>query len=77
MVDGLSVGLGYTLSLTLIGSIRELLGAGSWFGSPVFGESFEPLTFMVSAPGAFVTIGVLLGLQNLFSRWRGEKFVQG
>lgn len=77
MVDGLSVGLGYTLSLTLIGSIREILGTGSWFGSPVFGESFEPLTFMVSAPGAFVTIGVLLGLQNLFSRWRGEKFVQG
>ena len=77
MIDGLSVGLGYTLSLTLIGSIREILGAGAWFGSPVFGESFEPLTFMVSAPGAFVTIGVLLGLQNLFSRWRGEKFVQG
>ncbi|MEE4240667.1 MAG: electron transport complex subunit E [Desulfopila sp.] len=77
MVDGVSIGLGYTLSLTIIGSIREILGAGSWFGIPVFGEFFEPLSFMVSAPGAFVTIGVLLGLQNLFSRWRGEKFVQG
>lgn len=77
MVDGLSIGLGYTISLTLIGSIREMLGAGSWFGIPTFGESFEPLSFMVSAPGAFVTIGILLGLQNLFSRWRGEKFIQG
>ena len=77
MVDGVSIGLGYTISLTLIGTIREVLGAGSWFGHSVFHESFEPLSFMVSAPGAFVTIGVLLGLQNLFSRWRGEKFIQG
>ncbi len=77
MVDGVSIGIGYTISLTLIGSIREMLGAGSWFGHSLFQESFEPLTFMVSAPGAFVTIGVLLGLQNLFSRWRGEKFIQG
>ncbi len=77
MADGLSVGIGYTLSLTLIGSIREILGVGSWFGLPVFGAAFEPLAFLVLAPGAFITIGILLGIQNLFSRWRGEKFVQG
>ena len=77
IVDGLSIGAGFTLSLTLIASIREILGAGSWFGLQVFGASFEPVAFMVSAPGAFVAIGVLLGLQNLYSRWRGEKFVQG
>ena len=77
MADGLSVGVGYALSLTLIGSVREILGAGSWFGISVFGESFEPFGFMVMAPGAFVTIGVLLALQNLYSRLRGEKFIQG
>lgn len=77
MVDGFSIGIGYALSLMLIGSIREIFGAGTWFGMPVFGEQFEPMTFLVSAPGAFVTIGVLLALQNLFSRWRGEKFIQG
>lgn len=77
MVDGLSVGAGYALSLTLIGSVREMLGAGTWFGAPVFGASFEPMTFLVSAPGAFITIGSLLALQNLFSRLRGEKFIQG
>ena len=77
MIDGLSVGIGYALSLMLIGSIREIFGAGSWFDIPVFGESFEPMTFLVSAPGAFVTIGIMLALQNLFSRWRGEKFIQG
>ena len=77
MIDGLSIGVGYAVSLMLIGSVREIFGAGTWFGLPVFGESFEPMTFLVSAPGAFVTIGVLLALQNLYSRLRGEKFIQG
>jgi len=77
MIDGFSVGTGYALSLLLIGSIREIFGAGTWFGMMVFGETFEPMAFLVSAPGAFVTIGAMLALQNLFSRWRGEKFIQG
>jgi electron transport complex protein RnfE len=77
MVDGFSVGTGYAISLALIGSIREILGAGTWFGNPVFSESFEPMAFFVSAPGAFMTIGSILALQNLYSRWSGEKFIQG
>ena len=77
MIDGLSIGVGYALSLMLIGSVREIFGAGTWFGLPVFGESFEPMTFLISAPGAFVTIGILLAMQNLYSRLRGEKFIQG
>ncbi len=77
MIDGFSVGTGYAMSLALIGSIREILGAGTWFGVQVMPASFEPLSFLVSAPGAFMTIGSLLALQNFFSRWRGEKFIQG
>jgi len=77
MVDGFSVGTGYAMSLCLIGSIREILGAGTWFGNPVFSETFEPMAFFVSAPGAFITIGSILALQNLYSRWSGEKFIQG
>jgi electron transport complex protein RnfE len=77
MVDGFSVGTGYALSLATIGSIREIFGAGTWFGMPVFNESFEPMAFLVTAPGAFLTIGSILALQNLFSRVRGEKFIQG
>ena len=77
MVDGFSVGIGYAISLTLIGSIREIFGAGTWFGTSLFNESFEPMAFLVSAPGAFVTIGLILAFQNLYSRWRGEKFIQG
>jgi len=77
MVDGLSIGTGYAISLTLIGSLREILGAGTWFDNQIMGESFEPISFLVTAPGAFITIGALLAIQNVFSRWRGEKFIQG
>jgi electron transport complex protein RnfE len=77
MIDGISIGVGYAMSLLLIGSLREILGAGTWFGLAVFPETFEPMRFMVSAPGAFVTLGLVLAMQNLFSRWRGEKFIQG
>jgi len=77
MVDGFSVGTGYAMSLALVGSIREILGAGTWFGHQVFGDSFEPMAFLVTAPGAFLTIGSILALQNLYSRKSGEKFIQG
>ncbi len=76
IADGLSVGLGYTLSLTLVGSIREILGTGNWFGLPVMWSSFEPFAFMVKAPGAFLCLGVILGAMNLWSRKRGEIFIQ-
>ncbi|MDX9859130.1 MAG: electron transport complex subunit E [candidate division Zixibacteria bacterium] len=76
MVDGLSVGIGFTFSLTLVGSIREILGAGTWFGMPVMWESYEPFEFMVKAPGAFICLGILLGLMNAYSRRRGEVFIQ-
>ena len=76
MADGLSIGLGFTMSLTVVGSVREILGAGSWFGASLFGESFEPFAFMVKAPGAFLCLGVFLGLMNWFGRKRGETFVQ-
>lgn len=77
MVDGFSVGTGYAMSLAMIGSIREILGAGTWFGHQVFSDAFEPMGFLVTAPGAFLTIGSILALQNLYSRISGEKFIQG
>jgi electron transport complex protein RnfE len=63
-VDGLGVGLGFTLSLTFLGALRELLGKGSVFGVHIMWEGFEPFVFMVKAPGAFVTLGILLFLMN-------------
>ena len=65
IADGLGLGIGYTLSLSALGSIREIFGAGTWMGHQVFGASFQPFTFMVEAPGAFVCLGLMLGLMNL------------
>jgi len=64
VVDGLGIGLGFTLSLTFLGGLRELLGLGTLFGMQVMPAGFEPFSFMVEAPGAFVCLGVLLALMN-------------
>lgn len=73
MMDGLGMGLGFTASLTLIGTIREVLGAGTWFGMNVFGDSFQPMTIMVKAPGAFIALGLTLAAMNWFSRSQAER----
>ncbi len=70
LADGLGIGLGFTISLTVLGSIREILGNGTLFGASVMWSSFEPLSFIVKAPGAFVCLGLLLGLMNIISRKR-------
>jgi len=63
-LDGLGMGIGFTLSLTLLASIRELLGAGTWFGMQILGENFHPAIIMILPPGAFMTLGLLLALLN-------------
>lgn len=59
-VDGLGMGLGFSLSLTVLGVIREVLGSGSLFGFSLFGASFEPILLFILPPGAFLTLGFLL-----------------
>ena len=63
--DGLGMGLGFTLALVLMGSIRELIGNGSIFGTDILGASYEPMLLVVLAAGGFLTYGLLLGLFNL------------
>lgn len=65
IADGLGMGVGFTISLSVLGSIREIFGAGTWYGNELFGASFQPFTFMVEAPGAFVCLGLMLGVMNL------------
>jgi len=67
-IDALGYGAGFTWTLTLLGAIRELLGFGSLFGLPVLGESFEPWVIMIVPPGAFLTLGVMLGFYNLMEK---------
>ncbi len=59
------MGVGFTLALTLMGSIRELIGSGSVFGQNVLGASYEPMLLIVLASGGFLTFGLLLGIFNL------------
>ncbi len=68
--DGLGMGVGYTLALTFLGSLREIFGQGTLFGQALMWPSFEPFTFMVQAPGAFVCLGLLLGLMNVVEALR-------
>jgi len=65
IADGLGIGIGFTLSLTALGALREVFGSGTFFGIPVFGPSYQPFTFMVEAPGAFVCLGLMLCMMNL------------
>lgn len=69
-LDGLGMGLGFTLSLTLIATIREILGNGTWLGISLFGEGFQPASIMILAPGAFLTLGCILAVINLISAKR-------
>ena len=61
-IDGLGNGIGFTLALTVLGIIRELLGAGSVFGKTVMWSSFEPISIMTQAPGGFLILGLTLAL---------------
>ena len=63
-MDGLGMGLGFTLALFIIGSIRELLGSGTIFGAQLMPESYEPMAIMLQVPGGFITLGLLLILVN-------------
>ena len=66
LVDGLANGLGFTLSLTLMGTVREILGSGSFFGIQLFGESYRPVMLFIMPAGAFITLGFLVaGAQKL------------
>lgn len=64
LADGLGMGIGFTISLTFLGSLREILGKGTVFGHEVMWSGFEPFRFMVEAPGAFVSLGLILGAMN-------------
>lgn len=66
--DGLGMGVGFTLSLTALAIVREVLGNGTFYNIPVFGPSFEPFSFMVQAPGAFVCLGLMLCIMNMLGK---------
>lgn len=68
LADGLGIGIGFTLALASLGAVREILGNGTVLGHSLFGPSFEPFTFMIEAPGAFMGLGLMLCLMNLVGK---------
>ncbi|MDP8203329.1 MAG: electron transport complex subunit E [Candidatus Tenebribacter mawsonii] len=65
ILDGLGMGLGFTLALVVIGGIREVLGAGQFLGINILPDSYQPMLIAILAPGAFIVMGLLMGLMNL------------
>ncbi len=72
IADGLGMGVGFTCSLTVLGALREAFGAGTVFGARVMPEAYQPVAFMVEAPGAFVCLGLLLAAMNALGRDAGQ-----
>ena len=64
LMDGVGMGLGFTMSLTIIGCVRELIGAGSVFGIQILPSSVEPISIFVKAPGAFIVLCFLVAIMN-------------
>lgn len=62
--DGIGMGLGFTVGLTSIGIVREIIGAGKIFGFQIMPEAYEPVTIFILAPGAFMVLSCLVALQN-------------
>ena len=74
LFDGLGMGLGFTMGLTLIGLFRELLGAGQIFGFQILSLSwFTPITIFVMAPGAFFVLAAFIAIQNQIRISHGKK----
>jgi len=65
VIDGLGMGMGFTLALIVIGSIREILGAGQLLGYNILPATYKPVLVAILAPGAFLVMGILMGLMNL------------
>lgn len=67
MVDGLGMGVGFTAAMLLMGSIREILGAGTWFGIPLTSGVVDPILIFILPPGGFFVFGMLVALSSKLS----------
>lgn len=64
ILDALGMGIGFTLSLFILATVREVLGSGSFMGVSLFGANFQPMLVMILPPGAFLALGIILGIIN-------------
>lgn len=74
--DGLGMGLGFTLALTILGTFREVLGAGTLLGLRVMPKAYVPANIMILAPGAFLTLGMIMAFLNKRNLKKGKALLQ-
>ena len=78
VIDGLGMGLGFTLGLAVLGAVREIFGNGTLLGMSLFGPGYQPLLVMILPPGAFLSLGLLLAGMNKLEQKRairaGEEY---
>lgn len=72
-MDGLGMGLGFTLALLILAVVREILGSGTLFGFSLFPEGFQPATMMILPPGGFIGLGLILAVINIIKIKKGGK----
>lgn len=71
MFDGIGMGLGFTIAITILGAFREFIGAGTFFNMQVMPASYEPVTILILAPGAFFVLACLVATQNKLKMKKG------
>jgi len=71
--DGLGMGLGFTLSMVLLSSVREIIGSGTWFGMQIMPAGYKPMSIIVSPAGGFITLGVLILIVNALVKAYGKR----
>lgn len=71
MMDGLGMGLGFTIGLSILGTVREILGAGTILGFEIFGSAFNPALMFILPPGAFLALGIILAVYNMIKDKKG------
>lgn len=72
IVDGVGMGCGFTIALVCMGSIREIIGAGTWFGIQVLPAAIDPMLILILAPGGFFVFGILMACANKLAERKGK-----
>ncbi|NLD50808.1 MAG: electron transport complex subunit E [Clostridiaceae bacterium] len=72
VLDGIGMGIGFTIALLTIGTVREILGNGTWFGMNVTATLFDPAIIMILPPGGFLAFGIIMAVINKFSAVKVE-----
>ena len=78
VMDGLGMGIGFTVALTLAGAVREILGSGTCFGARILPATVEPMAIFIQPPGAFLVIALFIAIMNAIGiKTRQKKLVDG